>query len=106
MKRHIAMYPIGVSNIDVLGSRVTENSPAWTGLDWSRPRLERRDKLKIPWWHPEDPKLPDLECIYAIYPLPVAGRRWKRRMVKDVWFEQDGDKWFVAVEYARPLPPS
>lgn len=103
MKRHIAIYPLRVTNIEVLGNRVDESSPAWVGLDWTRWRLERPDKLKLSWWHPEEPKLPDLECIYSVYPRPTAGKRWRNRMVKDAWFVQDGARWLVAVEYEKPL---
>lgn len=105
-KRHLAVYPLRATNIEVLGNRVDETSPAWIGLDWSRPRLERRDKLKLPWWHPEDPKLPDFECIYNVYPRPTAGRKWRNRMVSDAWFEQDGDAWYVVVEYKTRFKPS
>jgi hypothetical protein len=101
-KRQIALYPIRATNIEVLGNRVTETSPAWTGLDWSRSRLERPDKLKLSWWHPEEPRLPDLECIYSVYPRPARGKLWRNRLVKDAWFVEDGAHWLLAVEYCRP----
>lgn len=108
MKRHITIYPLRPDNIEVLGHRVKETDASWTGLDWSRPQLRCRDKIALPWCHPDeqtgDPD--DFDCIYSVYPRPVAGKRWRNRMVKDVWFERDGKKWFVAVEYAKPLPRS
>lgn len=98
----IERLPVDPTTIDVLGHRVKPDNPAWTGLDWTRAELRNRTKIAVPWCHPEDQRgsPDDFDCIYAIYPLATAGKRWRGRLVKDVWFERDGDKWFVAVARA------
>lgn len=95
----IERFPVDTTTVDVLGSRVKPDSPAWAGLDWSRAELRHMTKIAVPWCHPEDQtgSPDDFDCIYAVYPLAVAGKRWRRKMVKDVWFERAGDRWFVAV---------
>lgn len=105
MKRCIAIYPLRPTNIEVLGNRVTESNPAWTGLDWSRAELRFRTKIAMPWCHPEDQTgdPDDFDCVYSVYPRPEPGKKWRNRLVKDCWFERDGSKWFVAVEYVQPL---
>jgi hypothetical protein len=109
MKRHIGIYSLRPANIDVLGHRVTETDAAWTGLDWSRAICrDSRSKISVPWCHPDDQTgdPDDFDCVYSVYPQAMAGKRWRRRMVKDAWFERAGEKWVVIVEYAKPLPRS
>lgn len=101
----IDRYPVDPSTIEVLGHRVRADSPAWTGLDWSRAELRRDDKLAVPWCHPSDQtgSPDDFDCIYAIYPQATPGKRWRRRMVADVRFEKvfPGDRWELVVAYGQ-----
>lgn len=93
--------PIEPALIEVLGSRVKATDVLWTALDWSRAVQRTRTKIAMPWRHPEDPNDPDFEGIYAVYPRAEPGKRWRGKMVKDVWFERDGDKWFVVHAYQQ-----
>lgn len=95
----IERLTIDPTTVDVLGSRVKPTDPAWTGLDWSRAELRHLGKLAVPWCHPSDQtgSPDDFDCIYAVHPLAVAGKRWRGKLVKDAWFEKIGGQWFVAV---------
>jgi hypothetical protein len=103
--RKLERLPVEPATIEVLGHRVKPTDPAWTGLDWSRAELRHTAKIAVPWCHPSDQtgSPDDFDCIYAIYPRAEIGRRWKNKVVKNRWFERDGDKWFVVHEY-EPLP--
>lgn len=100
----IERLKVDAATIEVLGHRVTATDPAWTGLDWSRAELRARCKIAVPWCHPSDQtgSPDDFDCVYAIYPRAEVGKRWKNKMVADVWFEQDGKDWFVVHKYGQP----
>lgn len=95
--------PIDPSNIEVLGHKVKPTDASWTGLDWSRAERRTRTKLAVPWCHPADQtgSPDDFDCIYAVRPRAEPGSRWRRRLVEDVWFEQDGKRGFVVVVYGQ-----
>lgn len=95
----IERLPVDPTTVDVLGNRVASGDPAWTGLVWERAEMRNRAKISVPWYHPDDPKHPDFECIYSVYPLAEPGKRWKNKVVKDVWFERTGPGWVVVHEY-------
>lgn len=99
--RRTERLPVEPATIEVLGHRVKADDTMWTGLDWSRAQYRHHGKIAVPWCHPDEQTgLPDdFDCIYAIYPRATPGKRWKGKMVKDVWFEQSGKKWFVVHEY-------
>jgi hypothetical protein len=103
MTETVERFAVDPSTIEVLGHRVKDTSPAWTGLDWSRAELRHFAKLAVPWCHPSDQtgSPDDFDCIYAIYPQAEPGKRWRRKMVKDAKFERTlpGDKWEVVVTF-------
>ena len=113
-------FPVSPETVTVLGNRVKETSPAWTGLDLARaePAVQNtmflmicgaadapRDKhLRVPWCHPEDQtgSPDDFDCIYRVRPRMEPGKKWKGRKVKEVDFERWNGKWWLAVEFANP----
>lgn len=96
-----ARFLTSPETIEVLGRRVRGADPAWAGLDWSRASLRGRAKIGVPWCHPSDQtgSPDDFDCIYTVRPQAEPGKRWRRKMVKDAWFEKDDDTWFVVVEF-------
>lgn len=98
--------PVEPKNIDVLGYRVKEDSPAWTGLDWTRAEPVNRDDgwsfLRMPWCHPLDQtgSPDDFDCFYRVYPRAMPGKKWKRKIVKSTAFVQDEGKWWIDIEFA------
>jgi hypothetical protein len=95
----IERYPVAPDTIEVLGHKVKATDAAWTGLDWSRVVSAEKTRLRVLWCHPDDQtgSPDDFDCVYAIYPRAEPGKRWRRRMVDDVWFEFDDGRWFVTV---------
>lgn len=110
----VIRIPVDPTTITVLGNRVKETEPMWTGLDLANaePRTQSslmllvcgRDKapedvhLCVPWNHPQDTKDGiDGECRYRVRPRVEVGKKYKGKRVTSVAFERWDGKWWIAI---------
>lgn len=110
----VVRFPVSPDTITVLGYRVKESDPAWTGLDLANaePRVQSTmwlaiagaDEappdihLNVPWKHPDDKDYDG--CMYRVRPRMESGKKWKGRKVVSASFERWDGKWYIAVCYS------
>jgi hypothetical protein len=91
--------PVTHETVTVLGSRVKCDSPAWTGLDWSRVTVREQSTLlrfvlgsnapadhhlDVHWMHPNDREhSKDCEDMWCVYRVRPRRKGWR--------FEQCGE---------------
>lgn len=102
----------------VLGSKVKETDPRWTGLDLSRAAVLTQSNLmrwiagsdapydlhlNVPWWHPMDGIPPDPpDMWYRVRAKMEPGKKWKGRKIKSVAFEKSNGDWWIAIDFDMP----
>lgn len=110
-------FPVTPETITVLGNRVKDDSPMWKGLNLERADLIVQSTimmlvcgheapfdmhLSVPFCHPDDQTgtADDWnDCYYRVRPRMKPRKRWKSRMVEQVFFERLAGEWNLAVAF-------